>query len=173
MNNAQTITINHDGRTFVLRPTQRSWYHGEYGTEVDIVETTSGANRVLTDGIDPVRLEDLTGEVLAAFLTVRKQHLVTVMRTYKIIAGNDYQREDDYLLLYSARPCGRYVAVSGDETYHWIDVTDTLDAALDSLAGEVADQVGNEYPHNPVSVWDLDTGQEYGVRVNAVVTLAT
>lgn len=172
MNDAKSITVEHDGRTFSLRRTGRSWYRSEYGAEVDIVETTGGASRLLTDGVDPVRLEELTDEVLASFLTTRKQNLVTVMRTYKIVAGDDYQYEDDYLLLYSAQPCGRFVAVSGDETYHWIDVTDTLDAALDSLACDLAEQVGNEYPHRPVSVWDLDTGKEYSVHVNAVVTLA-
>lgn len=160
------------GRTFELEETNRRY--GGWGDDyVDVYEVTSdGQRRGLTDRIDPVELEILTDEVLLALTEPRRVGLMGLMGDNQIVAGPDYQYEDVYDLLYSTAPVGRYVAVSGDETYHWIHVVETIEQGLESFEADIADQVGNEYPHHPEELRDLDTGKSIGFLVKVTVERA-
>ncbi len=144
--------------------------YGKPGT-VEVRETTGGRSMPLTRDIDLPYGTDLTDEVLLAMAEPRRVGLAAIMQQYKIVSGPDYQYEDDYELLYSPTPVGRYVVVSGDETYYWIHVVDTLDAAASSVAGDIQDQMGNEYPHHPIEIRDLDTGRSIPFRYEVIVTL--
>lgn len=169
------ITHEVDGRTFEL---EQHWSLSGW----NVFETTGGRQVPLTRGIDlpddellfdtDDEGEDLPrGELLLALAEPRRIGLAAVMQQYKIVTGPDYQYEADYELLYSTTPVGRYVVVSGDETYHWIHVVDSREAAADSVAADILDQQGNEYPHHPVEIRDLDTGRSIPFKYEVVVTL--
>jgi hypothetical protein len=136
-----------------------------------IAETTGGKEVVLVDGIDEPPAEVLTDEVLLALTEPRRQGLAALMASHRIVSGPDYQYDEDYELLYSTGPVGRYVVVTGDETYRWLDVVDTREDAAESVRGAIVDQAGNEYPHHPLEIRDLDTGQSVGFKYQVVVEL--
>jgi hypothetical protein len=153
-----------DGRTFEL--TQYARFPG-----YEVRETTGGMSMPLTRDIDLPPLEVLTDEVLLAMTEPRRVRLAATMQQYRIVSGPDYQYEDDYELLYSTEPVGRYVVVSGDETYHWIHVVDSREAAAASVRDDIEDQFSNEYPHHPIEIRDLDTGQPIPFKYSVVVEL--
>lgn len=136
-----------------------------------IAETTGGEEVVLVDGIDEPPAEVLTDEVLLALTEPRRRGLAALMASHRIVSGPDYQYDEDYELLYSTEPVGRYVVVTGDETYRWLDVVDTREDAAESVRGAIVDQVGNEYPHHPLEIRDLDTGRSVGFKYQVVVEL--
>jgi len=160
----KTITREVSGRTFELTTTWRN-------DGVEVRETTGGKSMPLTRDIDLPPQEELTDEILLAMAEPRRVGLAAIMQQYKIVSGPDYQYEDDYELLYSTEPVGRYVVVSGDETYHWIHVVDSREAAAASVASDIEDQMGNEYPHHPVEIRDLDTGHSIPFKYAVVVEL--
>jgi len=171
------------GRTFELEP------HWRGGCRV--AETTGGARVPLTRDIDLPDEDQLTDEVLLALAEPRRLRLANVMAAHKIVSGPrrlrlanvmaahkivsgpDYPREDDYELLYSATPVGRYVVVSGDETYRWIHVVDTREDAAASVQFDIMDQRGNEYPRHPIVIIDLETGRDVEFKYDVVVTLSS
>jgi hypothetical protein len=153
-------------RTFELAELQ----YGKPGT-VEVREITYGRSTSLTRDIDLPYASDLTDEVLLAMADPRRLALAAVMQQYLIVSGPDYQYEDDYELLYSTTPVGRYVCVSGDETYHWIHVVETVEAGLRSLASDVEDQMRSEYPSHPDELRDLDTGESLAFRIRVVAEL--
>jgi hypothetical protein len=164
-----TITRQADGRMFELvGPT-----YGKPGT-VEVYETTTGKPVPLTRDVDLPYADDLSDEVLLALAEPRRIGLATIMAQYGIVSGPDYQYDDEhyYELLYSTAPVGRYVVVSGDETHHWIDVVDTREDAAKSVAGDIEDQMGNEYPHHPIEIRDLDTGRSIPFKYEVVVELS-
>jgi hypothetical protein len=148
------------GHTFELKP-----HYTGYG-----VFLVDGGSKVeLTEGVDLPDLDLLTDEVLLALTEPRRRALIAVMAGYRIVSGVDYRYEEDYELLYSTTPVGRYVVVSGDEKYHWIWVADTREEAADGVRGEILDQRHNEYPHHPEEILDLDTGR--AIRWKAIVSV--
>jgi hypothetical protein len=153
-----------DGRTFELVGSPLG-----YGFEVR--ETTGGRSIPLTRDVDLPEVDELTDEVLLAMAQPRRIGLAAIMQQYKIVSGPDYQYEGDYELLYSTTPVGRYVVVSGDETYYWIYVAETREDAADAVRGDIEDQQGNAYPHHPIEIRDLDTGHSIPFTYEVVVTL--
>lgn len=162
-----TITRKVGERTFelTLAPVWRN--DGFY----EVHETTSGKRIKLTRDIDLPEEDILTDEVLLAMAEPRRVGLAAIMQRYNIVAGQDYQYEDDYELLYSTTPVGRYVVVTGDETYYWIHVVDSREDAAESVRGAILDQRGNEYPHHPIEIRDLDTGRSIPFEHQVVVEL--
>lgn len=152
-------------RTFDLLQVERNF------DEVNVYETTSGQSVWLTKGVDLVTPERLSNEVLLSLATPRRQALVGLMSEYDIRADVDYDHEDATALLYSTDPVGRFVAVTGDESYDWIEVFDSIQEGLDYFAGEVDRQVGTEYPRHPRELRDLDTGKAHRVRVISTVVI--
>lgn len=136
------LTFDIDGRTIVARRlpavglTRWRLYEGQ---------------QELTDQLDPW-LKTPTEAELRSFLTLRKQRYATLMVDRRIVAGPDYDYFADYDLLYSDRPCGRWVAVRGDETYSFLYNTDDLAAASDELASAI----GGEYGSRIDGIYDLD-----------------
>lgn len=159
-----TFTREVEGRTFELVETR-------HGNNFRVFETTGGKRIELTRDIDLPDIETLTDEVLLALAEPRRIALAAVMARYGIVRGADYQYEDDYKLLYSTEPVGRYVQVSGDGPFHWIYVCDTREDAADAVAADILDQAGNDYPRRPIDICDLDTGRSLGWRTEVVVTL--
>ena len=159
-----TFTREVDGRTFELVETC-------HGNNFEVFETTGGKRIELTRDVDLPDIETLTDEVLLAMAEPRRVGLAAMMQQYKIVSGPDYQYDEDYELLYSTEPVGRYVVVSGDETYRWIHVVDSREAAAASVASDIEDQFGNEYPHHPVEIRDLDTGHSIPFKYAVVVEL--
>lgn len=151
-----------DGRTFRLWPTSGGWHSNGF----DIIETTGDREKLLTLA-DPW-VERPTEDQLRAFLAPRKQALVALMAKYDIRANDDYQYEEEYELLEGVDPAGRYVAVYRDETYHHLDVVETAEEALSSLACVVSDNDGSA----PVGVYDLDARKMLEIGVDATVKLA-
>jgi hypothetical protein len=159
------------GRRFELHPTTRGYYGGRHGVEVDIVEVGGSKWVALTEGVDPAPLEFLSDALILELAEPRRQALVQVMRTYGIVANCDYQREDDYELLYSTTPIGPYVVISGDETYHWISVAADEDAVREIIAEEHVGQYGDEYPRHPRDIVELDTDRSIGFKLKVEVEL--
>jgi hypothetical protein len=151
-------------RTFELVQT---WRKDGY----EVTETTGGKRMPLTRDIDLPDDEVLSDEVLLAMTEPRRIGLAAIMQQYKIVSGPDYQYEDDYKLLYSTTPVGRYVQVSGDETYHWITVCETREQAAAVVSADILDQEGNEYPRHPEEIRDLDTDRSIGWRMTVTVEL--
>jgi hypothetical protein len=141
------------------------------GRTFEVFETTGGKQVRLTRNVDLPDIETLTDEVLLALSEPRRIGLAAVMASYRIMSGPDYQYEDDYELLYSTEPVGRYVVVSGDETYYWIHVVDSREDAAESVASDIEGQRDTEYPHHPVEIRDLDTGRSIPFRVKIAVEL--
>lgn len=139
--------------------------------EVQVYETTGDEITILTGVIDLPKLSSLTDEVLVSLASTRKQSLVRLMGEYNILSGVDYDHEDLYEILYSASPVGRFAAVTGDQTYHFLEIFETIPAALGSLASDVNDQANVQYPRYPIEIRDLDTGFTHGVRIQATVVL--
>jgi hypothetical protein len=155
-----------NGRTFELAEEP----YGKPGTVV-VRETTGGKSKPLTRDIDLPYEDLLTDEVLLAMAEPRRIGLAAIMQQYKIVSGPDYQYEEHYELLYSTEPVGRYVQVSGDETYHWITVCETREEAAEAVRADILDQEGNEYPHHPIEIRDLDTGRSIPFAIKVQVEL--
>ncbi len=161
----QGITRLVGERTFELTPV------GSRPSGYEVHETTGGKRVELTRDIDLPKEDVLTDEVLLAMAEPRRVGLAAIMQQYRIVENIDYQYEADYKLLYSTEPVGRYVLVSGDETYNWINVVDSREAAAASVASDIEDQIGTEYPHHPIEIRDLDTGHSIPFRYEVVVEL--
>jgi hypothetical protein len=153
-----------DGRTFELKTTWR-------GSGFEVRETTGGKSMPLTREVDLPDEDLLTDEVLLAMTEPRRVGLAAMMQQYNIVSGPDYQYEETYELLYSTTPVGRYVQVAGDETYHWLSVCETREEAAEAVRYNIVGQYGDEYPHHPVEIRDLDTGRSIGFKYEVVVEL--
>jgi hypothetical protein len=158
------ITREVEGRTFELA-------EDECCEGVEVRETTGGKSVPRTRDIDLPPIEVLTDEVLLAMAEPRGVGLAAMMQQYKIVSGPDYQYEENYELLYSTEPVGRYVVVSGDETYRWLKVCETREAAAEAVRDDILDQFNNEYPRHPIEARDLDTGHSIPFRYDVVVEL--
>lgn len=163
-------TVN--GRTLELRRNLRGWYWS--ADQFDIDEIVDGVRHPITKDIDPPMFEgDLKKyptAILRSLLTPRKRALIDLMAQYDIVAGDDYQHEDDYELLYSAKRPGRWVAVSADSSYSHLHVCGSLRKALESCASE-AQNIYDEYACKPVGVYDLDDRRLHDVQIRATAKL--
>lgn len=157
----QSLTIG--GRWLLVRSTNRAVAPG-----FDVFERSEDGTEQRLTLADPFSREPTRAE-LTSFLSVRKQRLVALMASHNIVPGNDYQYEDDYELLESERPAGRWVAVYGDETYHQLYVTDDLQAALDQLGSIIYE----EYCNVPEGVYDLDEDRMLAIASTVRLTGVT
>jgi hypothetical protein len=161
MSTARVGAITIHGRNLEIRESTRGWIRQGF----DIIDVT-GPDEVLLTVADPWTPEPPTTLELISFLSERKQRLIALMAEYKIVAGVDYPYEAIYRVVQGSEPVGRWVAIHGDETYHQVHVTETVQAALDHLAAIDGD---NECG-NIVGVYDLDT--DTLLRTRVTVTLA-
>lgn len=105
----------------------------------------------------------------------RRTNLRFVMEKYRIEHGPDYQHEELYEILGVThdgkkleRPlcCGRYAAVTHDETYSFANVWEDLGDACNDLASSLGQESGGQI----TGIWDLDNNTFISVDVKVTVT---
>jgi hypothetical protein len=146
------------------------------GRRFDVIDVGDNRYRLAEGGtivyprIDPWAADrPPTVRLIRALLHPRKDAFAALMDRYGIRANDHYQYEDTYEAMYSPRALGRWVAVSGDATYHRIVNTRSVRAGCDVLA----EAVGFEYLGLPIAVVDLDTGTSAPFRVIVRLTQPT
>lgn len=98
----------------------------------------------------------------------RRQLLDQLVDRFGLLRGNwevDYPEMVEKVLAMAAgrEPlCGRYVAIAGDPTYTFIELTESEHGALELLANWASDE---HYPKCPLALADLAGGSVHAVQV--------